>query len=76
MAKSSAAMLAALGGLKKPKGEEADEELELDEEADELEPGDPLSEVFDAFKADDLEGFKDAFKRAVMACMSEEDTEY
>jgi hypothetical protein len=74
MAKDSAAMLAALGGLKKPKGEasEVDDEAE-GEELDELEPGDPVDEAFDALKADDREAFRDAFNRAVMACMSSEE---
>ncbi len=76
MAKDNSALMVALGGLKKPKGAPEEPELETDEESDELEPGDPVDEAFDAVTAGDREAFRDAFNRAVMACMSSEDEAY
>ncbi len=75
MAKDKAGLLIALGGLKKPKGSEPAEGDEMDEEmpgADELEST-AAADAFAAVKADDQEGFHDALKRFVKACMSQEE---
>jgi hypothetical protein len=69
MAKGNVATLIALGGLKKPKGEPAEgDEME---DAEELETGDPIDELFDVIKSGDKAAFKEAFKSAAAACSSE-----
>jgi hypothetical protein len=71
MAKGNVATLIALGGLKKPKGEPAeDDEME---DAEELEVGDPIDELWDVIQAKDKAAFREAFKSAAAACSSEGD---
>jgi hypothetical protein len=73
MAKDNAAMLLALGDLKKPKGASAEPELD-DEEAPKLDlKGEAAADAFAAVKADDSEGFAEALERFVSACMSDKE---
>lgn len=72
MAKDNAAMLLALGDLKKPKGAAAEPDAGMgDEEGLELDlKGEAAADALAAVKADDSAGFAEALERFVGACMS------
>jgi hypothetical protein len=79
MAKGNAALLVALGGLKKPKSSDSDDESSSDAEesmpdAKELEQQ-ASEDVFDALKSEDREGFREALGRFVKACTSREEAD-
>jgi hypothetical protein len=81
MKKGNAALLVALGGLKKKPGEassEPDETAEGGDEEDAAPSADEVEQtasddVFDALKADAREGFRDALRRFVKACMKDDE---
>lgn len=73
MKKGNAALLVALGGLKKPKGEPAEDSEEMtDEGDDEMEASDPIGELASLMGVEDVEAFKEMFKSAVNSCGGDE----